>query len=68
MKADMELFYVSDLSVELRVVANIESVELRFKDGDNKSSFVMTAVDAEELSKMLSLAAKHHREINSNIT
>ena len=66
MKADMELFYVSDMSVEIKVVANIESVELKFKDGDNNEHFVMSADDAEELSRMLSCAAKHYIEMQSD--
>jgi hypothetical protein len=62
MKADLELYFVSDLGVEIRVIANVESLEIKTKDGDHESRVCLTSDDALELAKMLVAASEHKNE------
>lgn len=79
MKSDIQYYYVGDLSPEIKVRANIESVELHHREAAVRQSLdepaiqnkwdnlLLTPTDARELAEMLNRAADHCDEINQGV-
>lgn len=65
MKADLRYFYVGDLSSEVAVEANIESVELMHNEPMHApAKLLLSTNDARELAEMLLKAANHVEDLN----
>lgn len=67
MKADLEYYYVADYSPQVKVRANIEGVELSYKessDGKFPLPLILSPADARELAEILLGAAKHNENLN----
>lgn len=75
MKADLRYYYVGDLTPEMKVTANIESVDLEHREASVRAPngpvqefawnrLLMTPEDARELATMLLKAADHVEDLN----
>ena len=66
MKADLEYYYVCDYTPQIKVRANIEMVELLYKEESDRqfTGVVLSPADARELAAMLLKAADHNEDLN----
>lgn len=66
MKSDLEYCYMSECEQFIKVIANIEGVEVHFREANENvvNRILLIGEDAQELAQMVTKAAEHHKDLN----